>query len=118
MDHCSKKRPLSCGCVAKQKGCKTTVSLRESALCKYQDMIKFRKMDGECWEWTGYRQKGLLPKTSWNSVSMSVRKCMYLIMNDTTFEPNPVYASCGNRFCFNPDHITLDKPKYKNIYHN
>lgn len=116
-EYCSKKRPLSCGCIAKQwGGIKNPISLEESSLRKFQDMMKFRKIKGDCWEWTGYLQKGKTPRTSWKNKAMSVRKCMYLLMNGTTYEPNPVFTTCGNLLCFNPDHITLERPKVRQYY--
>jgi hypothetical protein len=116
-DYCSPKRPLSCGCVAKQWKNKTNdLPIEELALRKFQDLLKFRKMNRDCWEWTGYKQKGKIPKTSWRSQSMSVRKCMYLLINGTTFEPNPVFTTCGNLACFNPDHITLERPSKRHLY--
>ena len=114
-EYCSKRRQLSCGCIPKQWGGNKEKKLphEESALRKYQDLLAFRKIDRDCWEWTGYMQKGKTPKTSWKNKAMSVRKCMYLIINGTTYEPNPVYAACGNLKCFNPDHLTLNRPSKK-----
>ena len=116
-DYCSPKRPQSCGCIAKQaKSRGIQVPLEEAALRKFQDLIKFRKIKGDCWEWTGYMQKGKHPKTSWRSKSMGVRKCMYLLMNGTTYEPNPVFTTCSNMMCFNPEHITIKRPKTRQFY--
>jgi len=116
-EYCSPRRPHSCGCIAKQaKGPGIQVPIEEAALRKFQDLIKFRKINGDCWEWTGYRQKGRVPKTSWKNKSMGVRKCMYLLMNGTTYEPNPVFTTCGNMMCFNPEHITLERPKNRQFY--
>jgi hypothetical protein len=47
---------------------------------------------------------------------MGVRKCMYLLMNGTTYEPNPVFTTCGNLMCFNPEHITIERPKLRQLY--
>lgn len=47
---------------------------------------------------------------------MTVRKCMYLLMNGTTYEPNHVFSACGNLYCFNPDHITLERPAKRQFY--
>jgi hypothetical protein len=113
----SPRRPLSCGCIAKQgKGAGNKVPFEEASLRKFQDMIKFRKIEEDCWEWTGYKQSGKHPMTSWKSKTMGVRKCMYLIMNGTSYEPNPVFTTCGNLMCFNPDHITLERPKKRQFY--
>lgn len=117
IEYCSKDRALSCGCIAKEhKGNREKVPIEEAALRKYQDLLTFRKMSGKCWEWQGYRQKGKLPKTSWKNKSMSVRKCMYLLMNGITQEYNPVFSSCGNLKCFNPNHITLLRPLKRQFY--
>ena len=116
-ERCSKRRELSCGCIPKQhKYRENRVPIEESALRKFHDLLKFRKIRGSCWNWTGYKQKGKIPKTSWNSKSMGVRKCIYLIMNGITEEPNPVYVTCGNLECFNPDHITLQAPAKRDLY--
>lgn len=116
-DYCSDKRPFSCGCIAKQWAGKDKLPIEEAALRKYQDMMKFKKLvSGGCWEWTGYLQKGKTPKTSWRNKAMSARKCMYLIMNGTTFEPNPVFTTCGNLLCFNPEHITLERPQKRQLH--
>lgn len=116
-EYCSADRQLSCGCIAKEsRGPNGQVPIQEAALRKFQDLLTFREIKGRCWEWTGYRQKGKVPKTSWKNKSMSVRKCMYLIMNGITFEPNAVYAKCGNLKCFNPEHITLDRPAKRSFY--
>lgn len=116
-DYCSEKRPLSCGCIAKQwSGNKEKHPIEESSLRKFQDMMKFRKINRDCWEWTGYYQKGKCPKTSWKNKSMTVRKCMYLLMNGSTYEPNPVFTTCGNLRCFNPDHLTLERPSKRQYF--
>jgi hypothetical protein len=116
-DYCSPDRPHSCGCIAKEhRGKKEMVPFEEACLRKYQDLISFRNKNGECWEWTGYRGQGKTPKTSWKNKSMSVRKCMYLLMHGSTYEPNPVFTTCGNLLCFNPDHITLERPEKRQLY--
>ena len=116
-DYCSKDRALSCGCVAKQsKGPQCAVPIEEAALRKYQDLLTFRKIKGRCWEWTGYRQKGKTPKTSWKNKGMSVRKCMYMLMHGITEECNSVHTTCGNLCCFNPEHLTLDIPTPRHFY--
>ena len=116
-EYCSPDRPLSCGCIPKEHaGPKKKLPIEESMLRKYKDLLCFRKMNGSCWEWTGYKQKGKVPKTSWKNKAMTVRKCMYLIVNGTTFEPNPVFTTCGNLDCFNPDHITLNRPLQRQLY--
>ena len=116
-DYCSENRKLSCGCIAKEsKGNGEKVDFEEACLRKYQDLISFRKINGSCWEWTGYKQNGKTPKTSWKNKSMSVRKCMYLLIHGTTYECNPVFTTCGNLNCFNPDHITLNRPNKRQYY--
>lgn len=116
-DYCSPKRPLSCGCIAKQtRGSNNPVPIEEAHLAKFQDLIKFRKMKGDCWIWTGYRQKGTCPKTSFRNKSMSVRKCMYMLINGLTQLDERVYSECGNLYCFNPEHITLECPKFRRYY--
>jgi hypothetical protein len=117
-DYCSPDRPLSCGCIAKehQGPKKGSIDLEESSLRKYQDLLAFREKQGECWIYTGYLQGGKIPKTSWRNKAMSVRKCMYLLIHGTTYEPNHTYASCKNRLCFNPDHIVLGRPPNRYWY--
>jgi hypothetical protein len=117
-ERCSKKRLLSCGCVPKQwSGSKNKqLPLEELALRKYHDLLRFRRISGDCWEWLGYKYRGKTPKCSWRSISMGVRKCMYLLCNGLTHEPNPVYTTCDNLLCFNPDHITLQHPKKRIFY--
>lgn len=116
-EFCSLKRPLSCGCVPKQwGGTKNKLPIEELSLRKFHDLLKFREINRECWEWIGFKEKGKIPKTSWRNKSMTVRKCMYLLMNGTTYEPNPVFTTCGNLNCFNPDHITLERPKKRQFY--
>lgn len=115
-EYCSNRRPLSCGCIAKQKKSRNVpVSFEESSLRKYQDLIAFKKVNGKCWDYTGYNRKGI-PMTSWKSKVMSVRKCMYLLVHGEKHESRQVYASCRNRLCFNPEHITLERPKGRPIY--
>jgi hypothetical protein len=117
IEYCSPRRPLSCGCVPKQaKGGGNKVPVEEAALRKYLDMLKFRKFDDDCWEWTGYKQKGKIPKTSWRNKSMTVRKCMYMLMNGTTEVDEPVFTKCSNLSCFNPDHLTLLRPPVRQYY--
>ena len=107
-DYCSDRRPLSCGCIAKQsKGRIHEHSHEESSLRKYQDLLNFRKKNGDCWNWTGYMQGGKTPKTSWKNKSMTVRKCMYMLVNGLIYQDSNVYTSCGNIFCFNPEHLTI-----------
>ncbi len=116
-DYCSQKRPLSCGCIAKQwAGKKEKLPIEEASLRKFQDMMKFRNIVRDCWEWTGYYQKGKCPKTSWRNKSMTVRKCMFLLTNGITYEPNPVFTTCGNLRCFNPDHLTLQRPDKRQYF--
>lgn len=113
-EYCSPDRALSCGCIAKEsRGQQGQVPFEEACLRKFQDLIAFRQINRDCWEWTGYMQQGKIPKTSWKNKAMTVRKCMYLLMNGTTYEPNAVYPRCRNRLCFNPDHITLERPGNK-----
>jgi len=116
-EYCSDKRPLSCGCIGKQsRGPLKPLEMSEAWLTKWQDMIRFREIKGKCWIWTGYRQKGKCPKTSFRSKSMSVRKCMYMLINGLEHLHERVYSSCGDLFCFNPDHITLDPPLKRHFY--
>jgi len=116
-DYCSPKRELSCGCIPKQqRNGGEQVPLEEASLRKFYDLIKFKNTNGSCWEWTGYKRKGKIPMTSWKNKVMSVRKCMYLLMNGTTYEPNPVFTTCGNLLCFNPDHITIERPTKRQYY--
>lgn len=116
-DYCSEKRPLSCGCIAKKsKGAKKKLDFEEACLTKYQDLSKFKEKHGDCWNWTGYRNKGGTPMTSWKNKVMSVRKCMYLLIHGSTYEPNRVYTTCGNLLCFNPDHITIEIPQKRQYY--
>lgn len=116
-EHCSPDRPFSCGCIPKEsKGRAGKVPFEEACLRKYEDLLKYRKKSGDCWEWTGYRQKNGACKTSWKNKAMTVRKCMYLLIHGTTFEPNCVFTTCGNLLCFNPDHITLQRPEKRHYY--
>lgn len=116
-EYCSKKRPLSCGCIPKQWGGRNhALPKEELALRKYLDLLKFRQIDRECWNWTGYKQKGKTPKTSWKNKGMTVRKCMYMLMNGVEYEPNPVFTTCGNLLCFNPEHLTLERPNKRHYY--
>ncbi len=117
VEYCSKQRPLSCGCVPKQwHSSKKQLPIEELSLRKFHDLLRHRKIDGECWEWTGCLTKGKTPRCSWRSKSMSVRKCMYLLVNGTTYEPNRIYTTCGNLLCFNPDHLTLQSPPKRHYY--
>lgn len=116
-DYCSPDRELSCGCVAKQGHHRDKfIPIEEAALRKYQDLLNFREIKGDCWIWKGYLQKGLVPKTSWKCQAMSVRKCMFLLINGIVCEPEATYASCRNRLCFNPEHIKLGNPPKKQWY--
>lgn len=116
-DYCSPDRPLSCGCIAKQsKDRGKQVPFEEASLRKYQDLLAFRRMNRDCWEWTGYRGKTGCPRTSWKNKAMSVRKCMYLLIHGQKYEPNPVFTTCGNLLCFNPDHLTLERPAKRQYY--
>ena len=116
-DYCSPKRPLSCGCIAKQQKYRThKVPIEEACLAKYQDMLRFRKIQGDCWIWMGYRQKGKCPKTSFKCKSMSVRRCMYMLSNGLDHLDEKVHTTCGNLFCFNPEHLTLETPLKRHLY--
>jgi hypothetical protein len=109
--------PLSCGCVGKEsKGPNGQVPIEEAALRKYQDILSFVKVRNHCWIWHGYRQQNKIPRTSWKNKAMSVRKCIYLIFNGITHEPNPVFSKCGNLYCVNPEHITLERPSTRSFY--
>lgn len=119
MEYCSPNRPLSCGCVPKQsKGRGEAVPLEEGALRKWMDLLKFREIVGECWEWRGYVQKSkkgtLTPKASWRSHTMSVRKITYMVFNgmspDQKGEIDNIYSTCDNPLCFNPDHFSFTVP--------
>lgn len=117
LDFCSDKRPLSCGCIAKQNG-KAGLEFDHSEAClaKYQDLIRFREVKKDCWIWNGYRQRGKTPKTSFRNISMSVRRCMYMISNGVVDLKESVHTKCGNLYCFNPDHLTLTPPKKRVFY--
>jgi len=47
---------------------------------------------------------------------MSVRKCMYMIMNGLSELKERVHTTCGNLFCFNPDHLTTERPDKRHLY--
>lgn len=116
-EYCSPKRPLSCGCIAKQaKSGGVSVPLEEASLAKFQDLVRFRKFKRDCWIWVGYRQKGKCPKTSFRSKSMSVRRCMYMLSNGLTELHEKVHTTCGNLYCFNPEHLTLTAPNPRHLY--
>ncbi len=117
-EYCSPKRPLSCGCIAKQSRGpnKESVPIEEASLAKYQDLIRFRKFKRDCWLWTGYKQKGKCPKTSFRCRSMSVRRCMYMLTNGLTVLNERVHTTCGNLYCFNPEHLTLIAPNPRHFY--
>ena len=116
-EYCSPDRPHSCGCIAKEsKGCNGKVDFEEACLRKYQDLLSFREKEGDCWIWTGYKQNGKVPKTSWKNKGMTVRKCMYLLIHGITYEPNRIYTTCGNLMCFNPEHLTLEVPQERHYY--
>lgn len=109
-DYNSPKRPLSCGCNPKQKGRYHNTPIEESALRKYLDLLKFREIQGRCWNWTGYCMNGRTPMCQWNNKVMTVRKCMHLIMNGILYESEKTHAKCRNILCFNPEHIALGPP--------
>ena len=117
-DYCSPDRPLSCGCIAKehQGPLKGPIPFEEACLRKYQDLMAMTKKEGNCLIFTGYLQGGKTPRTSWKDKAISVRKCIYLIMNATTYEPNHVHASCRNILCVNPEHIVLGRPPNRYWY--
>lgn len=117
VEYCSQKRSLSCGCEPKQWGGNNCLPLPYEELCyrKYLDLMKFKRINGDCWEWTGYLGRGVTPRTSFRNVAMSVRKCMYMITRLIENLSEIVYTTCGNLLCFNPDHLTLQIPKVRAI---
>ncbi len=118
-EYCSPKRQLSCGCVPKQwKNKIERLPIEELSLRKFHDLLKFRKIEGECWEWTGGLTKGKTPRCSWQSKVYPVRKLMYMLINGITNEKNRVHTTCGNLMCFNPEHLTLDTPSKRHFYKN
>lgn len=120
-DYCSEDRTFSCGCIAKESnGSNGPVPIEEAALRKYQDLLSFREIEGTCWIWKGFSRikidRSPIPMTSWKNRTMTVRKCMYLLMNGTTYEPNHVHAACRNILCFNPEHIVIGRPPNRDWY--
>jgi hypothetical protein len=117
MERCSERRKLSCGCVPKQYIYKDQpLPYEEACLRKYEDMLKFRKIEGDCWEWTGYMQNGKVPKTSFKNKGLTARKCMWMIYHGLEWETNNVYTTCGNLLCFNPEHLTCETPIKRQLW--
>jgi len=88
----------------------------EEARGKYRELVSKRRLVVQCWDWLGPKQKGKIPMTSFRKRCISVRKCMYLIMNRVDECSSPVYNTCGNPLCFNPDHLTVERPKNRRFH--
>jgi len=83
---------------------------------KYEELVsKMRIVDG-CWIWRGHVGDKKTPMTTWKKRSMSLRRCMYLICFSYGGAPDSVYSKCQNPKCFNPEHLTLERPKMRKIY--
>ncbi len=83
----------------------------EEACSKYRELIDKRRLIDGCWVWTGPRQRGKVPVTCFRKKCITVRRCMYLLINRLDTFPSPVYNACGNGLCFNPEHLTVERPK-------
>lgn len=91
---------------------------KETPELKFKELSESKTIRGGCWIWNGTRQRGKPPTTTWKTKTMTVRKCMYLIVNGIVYEPKSVHTTCGNLRCINPDHLTLELPKNRNFYND
>jgi len=105
-------REISCGCIPKQNWRIGHREVEISMMCKFQSLKKLvEEVDG-CWLWTGYvNQKSQCPMASWNNKVYGARRLMFEIFNHAKQHAEFVYAGCGERFCINPDHIKVGRPK-------
>lgn len=107
-----KRTKISCGCIPKQSSRKNKRNLSDQFLLKFQSLLSKKEDVGECWEWkAAYNNNKKIPWCSWNSQSMSARKCMYLVTNFLTETEHVIYVTCGNHKCVNPDHLSIIPPK-------
>lgn len=110
IDKMSDKYPFNCGCQGKINSYKKIREKEISLLSRYHCLMKMIEKHDGCWIWTGHINKVTkVPMTSWNSVSMSVRRLLYKIFNEQDIDH--VYASCGDRTCVNPRHFAIGVPK-------
>lgn len=112
LDKTHRGRVISCGCIARQNSPRLERELEISMLCKFQSLRKMVEEISGCWIWTGYiNRKSLCPMASWNDKVYSARRLMFEIFNHEKKEVDYVYAGCGERYCINPQHISIGRPK-------
>ena len=113
----ARRTRLSCGCLGRSwGGGYATADPEELAMAKHVDLMKYRKINGKCWDWTGHRINGKTPGCSWKNKVIPVRRVMWYILHGIEYEPNRIYTTCGNLMCFNPDHLTLQAPERRHFY--
>jgi len=83
---------------------------------KYFELISNRRVVDGCWEWRGPLSRKKIPMTTWKKKSITIRRCIYLLYYSYEEVPATVYSQCQNPRCFNPEHLTLERPKMRKIY--
>jgi hypothetical protein len=86
------------------------------AKSKYEELISKRRIVDGCWIYRGHVGDSKIPMTTWKKRSISLRRCMYLIYFSYEEVPGSVYSKCQDPRCFNPEHLTLERPKMRKIY--
>jgi len=70
--------------------------------------------DGECWDWSGNKDKDGYPLVSFRGKMFRANRIAILTKGEELMDGYHACHSCGNKSCCNPDHIYLGTPMQNN----